>query len=332
MSSPGEFTGSGRIVVTHGDTSVVDLACSFLHEGIPRRHLRAVRRTPREYAGAPVVPGTNEDVIRRFDHEVLGQTVVRPLVGPHQDAPSDAVVLKPMGTRGKRGIVLSCGLNPWLGEADPYVMALWAVDEAVRNAVCVGADPSRLAILDNFCWGDPRRPETLGDLVEACRGCHDAALLYGTPFVSGKDSLNNEYTGADGQRHAIPPTLLISALGIIPDVTKAVTMELKRPGSRVYLLGTPQGAPFTRELPSWAPQLYRTVFEMIGRGDVLACHDASEGGLHEALREMALGGRLNFSGSLTDPDSERPCRLLVETFLELSFENFPSELLGFVSE
>lgn len=330
LSSPGEFTDNGRIVVTHGDISVVDLACSFLHEGIPRRHLRAVRRAPGEYRGAPVVPGTNEDVIRRFDHEVLGQTVIRPLVGPHQDAPSDAVVLKPLGSRGKRGIVLSCGLNPWLGEADPYVMALWAVDEAVRNAVCVGADPSRLAILDNFCWGDPRRPETLGDLVEACRGCHDAALLYGAPFVSGKDSLNNEYTGADGQRHAIPPTLLISALGIIPDVTRAVTMELKRPGSKVYLLGTPQGAPFERSLPSWAPRLYRTVFELMGRGEILACHDASEGGLRVALEEMARGGRLNFSGALTDPDSERPCRLLVETMLDLAVD-VPCELLGEVS-
>lgn len=330
LSSPGEFTNSGRVVVTHGDTLVVHLDCSFLHEGIPRRHMRAVRREPRVYTGAPVVPGTNEEVIRRFDHEVLGQTVVRPLVGPHQDAPSDAVVLKPLGTEGQQGIVLSCGLNPWLGEADPYVMALWAVDEAVRNAVCVGADPARMAILDNFCWGDPRRPETLGDLVEACRGCHDAAVLYGTPFVSGKDSLNNEYVGSDGQRHAIPPTLLISALALIPDVTKAVTMELKRAGSRLYLLGTPQGAPFARELPEWAPRLYRMVHQLMREGALLACHDASEGGLAVALAEMAQGGRLSVNVTLTDPDSERPCRLIVETPHELALE-VPCEFLGEVT-
>jgi len=114
---------------------------------------------------------------------------------------------------------------------------LSVVDEAVRNAVAVGADPERIALLDNFCWGDPGRPETLGALVEAARGCHDAALHYKTPFISGKDSLNNEYRGPDGRRHAIPPTLLISAIGIIEDVSQAVTMDLKQAGSSVYLLG-----------------------------------------------------------------------------------------------
>jgi phosphoribosylformylglycinamidine synthase len=116
-------------------------------------------------------------------------------------------------------------------------MALAVVDEAVRNLVAVGADPERIALLDNFCWGDPLRPETLGSLIEAARGCHDAALLYRTPFISGKDSLNNEYMGTDGQRHAIPPTLLISSIGVMKDVTEAVTMDLKEADNELYLVG-----------------------------------------------------------------------------------------------
>jgi phosphoribosylformylglycinamidine synthase len=120
---------------------------------------------------------------------------------------------------------------------DPYAMAWAAVDEAVRNCVAVGADPDRIALLDNFCWGNPNLPDRLGGLVRCAHGCYDAAVAYGAPFISGKDSLNNEYTGADGKKHAIPGTLLISALGIVPDVSRTVTMSLKAAGDRLYLVG-----------------------------------------------------------------------------------------------
>jgi phosphoribosylformylglycinamidine synthase len=176
-------------------------------------------------------------VVRIYDHEVQGGTVVKPLTGAQNDGPSDACVLKPAGTRGAGGIVLSNGINPEYGKLDAYRMAWSVIDEAIRNAVAVGCNPERIALLDNFCWGDPLNPETLGSLVEACRGCHDAALHFHTPFISGKDSLNNEYLGSDGQRHAIPPTLLISVLGLIEDVSRAVTMDLKQAVDRVYLVG-----------------------------------------------------------------------------------------------
>jgi phosphoribosylformylglycinamidine synthase len=153
------------------------------------------------------------------------------------------------------------------------------------------------------------------------------ATAFGTPFISGKDSLNSEYTGPDGQRHAIPPTLLISALGLHPDVTRAVTMDLKQAGSSLYLLGTPQQAPLERRLPEWAPRLYRTVHRLMGEGRILACHDASEGGLALASAEMARGGGLDLDLELTDPCSERPCRLLVETREELHLD-VPCQLLG----
>jgi phosphoribosylformylglycinamidine synthase len=210
-------------------------------------------------------------------------------------------------------------------------MALWVVDEAVRNAVAVGGDPDRMAILDNFCWGDPRKPEVLGDLVEACRGCYDAAKFFRTPFISGKDSLFNEYRG-----QSIPPTLLISALCLHPDVQRAPGADLKSAGNAVFLLGTPQGEPIRRELPSWAPELYRRVHRAIHEGLIVSAHDASEGGLAVAAAEMAIGGRLGLELALDDLHAERPCRLLVETAraerLQRLFEGLPCTELGRVLE
>ncbi|MGH7130264.1 MAG: AIR synthase related protein, partial [Planctomycetaceae bacterium] len=179
---------------------------------------------------------SKEWIIRQYDHEVQGGSVVKPLVGAESDGPSDAAVVRP-DLRSLRGLVIACGMNPRYGDLDPYWMAASAIDEAVRNCVAVGADPARIAILDNFCWGNTERPETLGGLVRAALGCRDIALAYRTPFISGKDSLNNEFTYQDRAKRqaavtiAVPPSLLISALGQIADVRQAVTMDLKEPGS-----------------------------------------------------------------------------------------------------
>ncbi len=213
------------------------------------------------------------------------------------------------------------------------------MDEAIRNAVAVGADPERIAILDNFCWGDPNRPETLGSLVEAARGCHDAALLFRAPFISGKDSLNNEYLGADGQRHAIPPTLLISALGVIDDVTKSVSMDLKEAGNGIYLIGE-----FAKEqkwvpaVPAITPQVYRALHRAITDGLIRSAHDLSEGGLAVAAAEMCIGGRLgldiNPPLSTRDLFSETTGCLLVEIAptniarFEETFKDLPIKKLG----
>ena len=167
--------------------------------------------------------------------------------------------------------------------------------------------PTRIALLDNFCWGNTERPETLGSLVLAAQACHDVALAYGTPFISGKDSLNNEYTH-DGQSLAIPPTLLISAIGQVPDVRRCVTMDLKEPGNLlVAASGTTRhelggshwadgpaartGARCPRVDPELGPALFRAVHAAIQRGLVRSCHDLSEGGLAVALAEMALRRR-----------------------------------------
>ncbi|MCC6187657.1 MAG: phosphoribosylformylglycinamidine synthase subunit PurL [Anaerolineales bacterium] len=332
----GQFTGTGRLLARAGERLILDLDNEFLHNGLPQRRLTAVWPAVGPLgpgADLPAMPdyaglllallrhpnlASKADVIRSYDHEVQGGTVVKPLTGAANDGPADACVLKPMGTGGTRGIVLANGLNPEYGKRDAYRMAVSVVDEAIRNAVAAGADPARIALLDNFCWGDPQRPETLGALVAAVRGCCDAALHYGAPFISGKDSLNNEYTGSDGRRHAIPPTLLISALGLIDDVSQSVTTDLKAPGDLLYLLGEPQGrlggghlgllgmpaytalaeAGEVPDLAEWAPGLYRALHGAIRAGLVRACHDVSEGGLAVAAAEMCIGGRLGMALSV----------------------------------
>ncbi len=311
LTDIGVFNQSGRLVVQYAGQTILDLENTFLHDGIPQRCL-AARLEPHPAGAAnslPALPAepaadsllrllgspnvaSKEAVIRLYDHEVQGGTVIKPLTGAQNDGPSDACVLKPAGTRGAGGIVLSNGINPQYGKLDAYHMAFSVVDEAIRNAVAVGANPERIALLDNFCWGDPLRPETLGSLLEAARGCYEAALQYGTPFVSGKDSLNNEYLGADGLRHAIPPTLLISALGLIEDVGQAVSMDLKTAGGLLYLLGQPAAALGLPGRVDYAPALYRTLHQAMRQGLVDACHDLSEGGLGVAAAEMCIGGRL----------------------------------------
>ena len=321
LTDIGAFSDTGRLVVHYGEREVLNLANDFLHEGIPQRRLKAeLPGSTKRYTGSKIGLRTSHGavnetllgllrqpniasksaVIRIYDHEVQGGTVVKPLTGLMNDGPSDGCVLKPILAQGWHGIVLANGINPEYGKMDAYRMALSVVDEAVRNAVAVGANPERIALLDNFCWGDPKRPETLGTLVEAVRGCHDAALHYHTPFISGKDSLNNEYQGSDGQRHAIPSTLLISAIGLIEDVRQAVTMDLKESGNVLYLAGDHNPICMGRDgqipdMPSKAPELYRALHQSMREGLVRACHDLSEGGLAVAAAEMCIGGRLGLA-------------------------------------
>jgi phosphoribosylformylglycinamidine synthase len=251
---------------------------------------------------------SKEWVIRQYDHEVQGGSVVKPLVGAANDGPSDAAVLRPV-LSSRRGIVIACGMNPRYGEFDTYHMAASAIDEAVRNCVAVGADPSRIAILDNFCWGDCDRPETLGSLVRSAIACHDVAVALGTPFISGKDSLNNEFSYLDAagnkQTIAIPPSLLISAIGQIADVRRCVTMDLKQSGDFLYQVGATKdelgGSHFSLvsgqeggQVPRVDAQRAKTTFAALHRaidaGLVRACHDLSEGGLAVAIAEMASAG------------------------------------------
>ncbi|MEY2552490.1 MAG: phosphoribosylformylglycinamidine synthase subunit PurSL, partial [Ilumatobacteraceae bacterium] len=328
----GSFTGDGILNVRHGATTVLHLDTHFLHDGRPQREMRAALPTPpRNPCGPPVCTdigaallgllrhpniASKESVIRRYDHEILGSTVVRPLVGPQRDGHADGVVIAdPADTHG---LAIGIGVNPWFGQLDPERMAHAVIDEAIRNVVAVGADPANIALLDNFSWGDPRRASTLGELVAAVRGCCDASVAHGAPFVSGKDSLNNEYFGADGARHSVPPTLVITAIAHVPDVNVVVTPDLKRAGDVVVQVGTTacefggshfakvSGSDLEATVPAPdpdAPSRYRRLHQALRSGRVLACHDLSEGGLAVALAEMAIAGRLGLNiHALPEPD------------------------------
>ncbi|MFH1180380.1 MAG: phosphoribosylformylglycinamidine synthase subunit PurL [Candidatus Bathyarchaeota archaeon] len=247
---------------------------------------------------------SKEKVVRRYDQEVKGQTVIKPLQGWNA-GPSDASVLKPLDDIWK-GISVASGVNSRYGKIDPYWMAASVIDEAIRNSVCVGG--RRWALLDNFAWGNPEYEDRLGGLVYACRACYDVAKAYGAPFVSGKDSLYNE-----SPLGPVTPTLLITSLGIVPDIRKAVTMDLKKPGNALYIVGVTKpeigGSEYLRlydELGGSVPKLdpevniavYNRVLGAMDVGLIAACHDCSEGGLAVALSEMAFTGGLGLDVDL----------------------------------
>jgi phosphoribosylformylglycinamidine synthase subunit PurSL len=335
----GEFVDSGRLTLRYHGELVADLSMTFLHEGRPVVVREATWTPPADLpepspSRTDFGAGSNGDtigqgklptrtaftadllsllshgdvcskewIVRQYDHEVQARTVLKPLVGENDDGPGDAAVILPV--RGStRGLAVGCGLNPRYGKIDPYQMAACVIDEAIRNCVAVGADPDRIALLDNFCWGNTERPETLGSLVLAAEGCRDTSLAYRTPFISGKDSLYNEYTH-EGRSLAIPPTLLISAIGQVPDVRRCVTMDFKQPGNFIMLLGVTRSelggsiwAGLHHERGGRVPRvdtvLGRRIFialhAAINRGIVRSCHDLSEGGLAVALAEMAIAG------------------------------------------
>ena len=335
LSDIGSFTSSGRLVVRHGDCAVIDLPMTLLHDGLPRQTLAAVHSDPAARVAPtkspPVIDGagllcdllahpnvaSRESIVRSYDHEVRGGTVVRPFAGPAADGPTDAAVLKPLGTwHHDQAVALAVGLNPRITPLDPWVMALGAIDEAFRNLTAVGADPDRVALLDNFSWGDPTKPDRLGSLVRAVQGCVEGVRRYRAPFVSGKDSLYNEFDG-----RAVLGTLLISAVGIVPDLHRVATSALTAGGSDLWLVGRGSdrlGGSLVAELlglddtrvppPVDDPlPLYRAVHELIAAGRVSAAHDVSDGGIGVALAEMAIGGQLGLAVTIphdvTDPSA-----------------------------
>ena len=257
---------------------------------------------------------SKERVIRRYDQEVKGQTVVKPLQGWNA-GPSDGAVIKPIDDNWI-GIVVSSGINPRYGLIDPYWMAASAIDEAIRNNTALGG--RRISLLDNFTWGNPDYEDRLGGLVYASRACYDVASVYGTPFVSGKDSLYNE-----SPLGPVTPTLLITALGIIPDIRKSVTMDLKENGNLVYIVGITKpeigGSEYLAlydELGGSVPKLdaevnikiYRRLNEAMDQGLVRSCHDLSEGGLAVSISEMAFTGSLGLELDLSSVPVSEPMR------------------------
>jgi len=317
----GEFTADRRLRLFYHGSPVADLSMEFLHKGHPQVEREATwKQTHHPEPDFAPPPDLNQPllqilgswnvcskewVIRQYDHEVQGGSVLKPLVGKDNDGPGDAAIIRPL-LDSERGVIVSCGINPGYGKIDPYWMAASAIDEALRQVIAVGGSLKKVALLDNFCWGDTSRPDVLGALARASRACYDMATIYGTPFISGKDSLNNEFE-SDSRTISIPHTLLISAVGVMEDVKRAISMDFKKSGDLVYIAGTTwnelggseyfktrgfTGNNVPRVNPRAAKQLMDCLSRATEKGLVRACHDCSDGGLGVALAEMSFAGGL----------------------------------------
>jgi phosphoribosylformylglycinamidine synthase len=323
----GEFTNNKRLVISYNGNIVANLDMEFLHNGIPKLVRSAVYRVTEEKVQRPHEMSSSEIslvlkalladlnvcsrewIIRQYDHEVQGQTIVKPLQGNciEISGPGDAAVIFPytIVKDTKKGIVLSNGFNPQYGKVNVYKMVCSSIEEALRNAVSVGGNIEKISLLDNFCWGNTNNPEVLGSLVCAMNACYDMSKAFDVPFISGKDSLHNEYS-IDGKKYSIPPALLISAMGVIDNIENTVTMSFKNSGNKVFLLGVTRnelGASTFAKVrnirsgvvpdiyPNESKKIMKGIYRAINESIVESCHDCSEGGLAVAVSEMAFSAK-----------------------------------------
>ncbi len=324
----GRYTDSGMFHVLYGDATVAYIEMDFLHDGVPQMQLHA-KWQPRIYPEPdfpePADMGqslkdmlgrlnicSKESVVRQYDHEVQGGSVVKPLVGVCNDGPSDAAVIRPILTSFE-GVVVANGICPRYGDIDTYHMAACAIDEAIRNAIAVGGSLDFMAGIDNFCWCDPVQSEKtpdgeykLAQLVRANKALYDYTRAFGVPCISGKDSMKNDYN-IGNVKISIPPTLLFSTMGKIDDARKAVTLDAKRPGDLVYIVGETYdelggsewyamhgviGSRVPKVNAERAKALYSALSKAISAGLVASCHDCSDGGAGIAIAETAFAGGL----------------------------------------
>ncbi len=344
----GEFTDSGRVKVSYADKTiqnmVLDLDLEFLHDGLPKIEQKSTYTKPSYLK--PNLPGLEdltesftsllssqniasyEFISKQFDHEVQGGSVLKPLQGRGR-VNADTSITRPI-LSSKKGVVLSQGVNPSYSELDAYDMAACAIDTAIRNSISAGANPDHLAILDNFCWCSSRDPERLGQLKAAVQACYDYAVAYETPFISGKDSMFNDFKGFDENGNPVkisaPPTLLISSIGVIDDSKKAVSLDAKCAGDIVYVLGETHdefggseylsmigqhGAGYVPKVDAAKNnELYRSLAQCIEAELIESAQSVHRGGLATALAKTAIGGKLGLSvsidklpGSWTSPES-----------------------------
>jgi len=317
----GEFTSDKFLTLYYNDNQVCRLDMEFLHDGLPQLKLEATY-TPNEQPNPSFKRSqglgaylkkllsswnicSRERTIRQFDHEAQGISVLRPLGGSGNGGPQDAAVIKPLPDSNK-GVIISNGINPSYGDIDPYWMAASVIEESLRQIIAVGGNLNQVALLDNFCWGSAKKPESLGALVRACQACYDLAMAYEAPFISGKDSLNNEYQ-LDGKTISIPHTLLISAISVMDDVSKVISQAFQKPGNLIYIIGNTLdemgGSEYFKVLNLCGGQVPRVdvpksieimqrLSTATGLGLVESCHDLSDGGIGVALAEMAFSRNL----------------------------------------
>ncbi len=331
----GKFTESGNVIVRHQRKRVMDIGLDFLHDGRPVE-IQKSRKAKSKKQKAKVAPnpdlghvlleilkrpnvGSTSFVSQQYDHEGQGSSVTKPLQGKGR-VNADAGVIKPVFD-SEKGVVLAHGYAPWYSEIDTYAMAAAAIDTAVRNAISAGASREYLAILDNFCWSSSEKPERLYELKRAAKACYDIATAYGTPFISGKDSMYNDFRGYDAKGKKVHiaalPTLLVSAIGVVPDVAKSMTLDFKRVGDLIYLIGETNdelGASeymsgFRKSRHGNVPivdtkknaKAYDAVSKAIAGGFVASAIGLGRGGLGVAVAKSAIAGQLGAILDLRGP-------------------------------
>ncbi|RQD73823.1 phosphoribosylformylglycinamidine synthase subunit PurS [Desulfonatronospira sp. MSAO_Bac3] len=329
----GSFNDHGSFMIRYADRVVGCLDMHFLHHGLSRMHLKAVWNRPDlsseisadlgdDQAGDLLLDMlsrlnicSREYIIRQYDHEVQGGSVIKPLVGINRDGPGDAAVIRPV-LSSEKGLVISNGICPKYSDLDTYWMMANAIDEAVRNNVATGGDMRHMAGVDNFCWCDPvQSPKTpdghykLAQLVRANQALAHFCRGYGVPCISGKDSMKNDYMDQD-LKISIPPTVLFSVISVIQDINLCLSSDFKSPDQDIYVLGLTRdelgGSELSYQLDMQGGQVpqvdmlssrlrYHTFHQAASKRLVSACHDLSDGGLGVALAEMAIGGRIGAS-------------------------------------
>jgi len=327
----GKFTDSGRCVVRYHDTMVMDMEMNFLHNGLPKKILESTYQKPVHAEPDFECPEDLTDVMtqmlsrpnitshafisRQYDHEVQAGSVIKPLQGKGE-VNGEAAVVRPLLTSDK-GVVISQGLHPTYSDIDTYHMAAASIDTAIRNAVSVGGDVDIMALMDNFCWCSSEDPQRLGELKAAVQACYDAATIYGTPFISGKDSMFNDFKGYDAENNpikvSVPPTLLISSLSVIPDIRKSLSLDVKISGDLVYVLGTTKNELGASEYFAMrntignsvpkvdvknALELYRQFFQAVQNELFASAITVNLGGLGIAFAKMAIAGKLGMEVDL----------------------------------
>jgi phosphoribosylformylglycinamidine synthase II len=337
-SAIGKLIPGNEVLLRHRDRVEGRLALDFLFSPpLPRLEARSTLKQkkispvnlPQSDLEADIISllkapniASKETIVRTYDTEVQGNTVLKPFQYPGS-GPNDAAVLKPI-MNSDRALVISCGYNPALSKLDTYWMAAASIDEAVRNNVAAGG--RRIALLDNFAWGNPEDPNTLADLVRAASACYDVAKALETPFVSGKDSLYNETPLGD-----ILPTLVITAIGIVPEIGHCMSSDFKKEGNSIYLVGETKyelgGSEYFRmkgiqggevpklELESVA-SLYKAVGKLTDQVFVRACHDISQGGLAVSLSEMCFARGLGAEVAFEDQELDSQQKMISELFSE----------------
>lgn len=385
----GEFTDSGRAVIRWHGEDIMDMSMEFLHDGLPKRqqqtkfihvpHYKAFDKTPPVPARSitdqsikTVLPAllsslnicSRSFIATQYDHEVQASSILKPLQGKGRVF-AEATVSRPVLT-SQKGIVTSQGILPRYSDVDTYHMAACSIDSAIRAAVAAGANPDHMAIMDNFCWCSSDEPERLYQLKRAAEACYDYATTYGTPFISGKDSMFNDFKGFDADGNAVkisvPPTLLISTLSVIPDISRTVSMEAKQAGDIIYVIGdtyAEMGASEYRQLlgeigrdvptvdAEAALDRYRAYYQAVQNDLINAAIPVGLGGLAVALAKLAIAGDtgINVSpksrGSLDELTwlySESQSRILVtvtpaaRTAFEEHFASHGLHRLGEVSD